>query len=148
MTIDILPTLAHLTGASLPRQKIDGRNILPLLTQPGAKSPHEVLYFYWNQELHAVRSGPWKLHLPHNYNALKAAGKDGKPGPYEQKKLPLSLFHLNNDPQEQFNVVEKHPEIVKQLMVHVEVARQDLGDSLTRHKGAGVRDPGKINPGK
>jgi len=45
-------------------RKIDGLDIRPLLTgAPGAKSPHEVYYYYLDQ-LQAVRSGPWKLFLP------------------------------------------------------------------------------------
>ncbi len=42
MTIDILPTVAALTGSKLPDHKIDGRNIWPLLSATdGAKNPHE-----------------------------------------------------------------------------------------------------------
>lgn len=145
MTIDILPTLAQITGAKLPEQKIDGLSILSLLTKPESKSPHEVLYYYWNKELQAVRSGPWKLHLPHSYSSLKAAhGKDGTPGTYEQRTIPLSLFHLVNDPEEKTNLVEKEPALVSSLMKHVEQARQDLGDSLTRQNGSGLRVPGKL----
>src|SRR5205814_4960523 len=48
MTIDIFPTLAKLTGAALPKHKIDGLDIWPLISgQPNAKSPHDALYYYW-----------------------------------------------------------------------------------------------------
>jgi len=41
MTMDVLPTLARLTGAKLPDHKIDGRDIWPLLSRnKDAKSPH------------------------------------------------------------------------------------------------------------
>ncbi|MEZ6193810.1 MAG: sulfatase [Phycisphaerales bacterium] len=42
------------------RSTIDGKDILPLLTDPDAQSPHEAFYFYHQYNLHAVRSGPWK----------------------------------------------------------------------------------------
>ncbi len=84
MTIDLLPTFARLAGADLPADRpIDGRDIWPLLSgRPGARSPHEALYFYWGRDLQAVRSGRWKLHLPHKYRSLKdRPGSGGKPGP-------------------------------------------------------------------
>lgn len=148
MTIDILPTIAHLAGAKLPTHRIDGMNIWPLFSQSGAKSPHEALYFYWNRELQGVRSGPWKLHLPHSYSSLKAApGQDGKPGPYEQKQLPLSLFHLEKDPAETTNLAAQEPEQVAKLMKLADVARSDLGDSLTKQEGGGIREPGRVKAG-
>src|SRR5438876_6911237 len=56
MTLDLLPTLAQLAGAPLPKHKIDGLDIWPLLAgQPGAKNPHEAYYFYWSRELQGVR---------------------------------------------------------------------------------------------
>ncbi len=148
MTIDVLPTLAHLAKALLPELPIDGKNAWKLLTESGATSPHDALYFYWNKELQAVRSGPWKLHLPHNYQSLKAeGGKDGKPAPYVTRKLELSLFHLGNDPAETQNLVEKEPEQLALLMKHVETARTELGDTLSKREGHGVRPAGQIPPG-
>jgi arylsulfatase A-like enzyme len=66
-TIDILPTFAALAGAPVSTDRIiDGKDIRPLLFgQPGAKCPHEAYYYYWNNALEAIRSGPWKLHFPH-----------------------------------------------------------------------------------
>ena len=145
MTIDILPTIAQLTGATLPDHKIDGISILSLLTTPDAPSPHEALNYYWNRELQAVRSGPWKLHLPHAYSSLKTApGKDGTPGAYEQRKLPLSLYSLERDPDEKANLAGTEPAVVSRLMTYVEQARQDLGDSLTKQNGSGLREPGRL----
>ena len=82
MTIDLLPTLAGLAGAPLDG-RVDGRDIWPLLSSPGAPSPHDALYFYWGDELHAVRHGNWKLHVPHGYQSLESAGNDGAPGKYK-----------------------------------------------------------------
>ena len=65
---------------------------------PDAKTPHEAFYYYWDYGLEAVRSGPWKLHLPHEYRSLAgAAGKDGQPGPYKQAKTELALYNLADD---------------------------------------------------
>ena len=51
MTIDILPTIAHLIGAKLPKHIVDGKNIWPLFVQDETKSPHEAYYFYYGNQL-------------------------------------------------------------------------------------------------
>ena len=141
MTIDLLPTLAKLAGAPVSAERvIDGRDIWPLLAgRPNARAPHDALYFYWGSELHAVRSGKWKLHLPHPYASLDVAGHDGSPGRYVRKEIPLSLFDLENDAGETTNVADRNPAVVKRLQAYVERARADLGDSLTRRVGKNVR---------
>lgn len=146
MTIDLMPTIATLAGAQAPaRGVIDGRDIWPLLAnERNAAFPHEALYFYWGTELHAIRSGRWKLHLPHPFQALEAAGTNGMPGKYVTKQLELSLFDLEKDPGETTNVAAGQPEVVSRLRHHVERAREDLGDSLTKRAGKNVRPPGRL----
>ncbi len=147
MTIDVLPTVAGFTGASLPKDRtIDGKDLRPLLSQEkGARSPHEALYIYWGGHLDAVRSGKWKLHLPHEYRSLKGQpGSGGLPGPYVQKKIELSLFDLEVDPGETKDVAAEHPGVVQHMQQLVERARQDLGDTGTARKGAGVRPPARL----
>lgn len=150
MTIDLLPTIARLAGAAVPSDRIiDGRDIWPLLAATrGAvpREPHEALYFYWGTELHAIRSGRWKLHLPHPYQSLERAGGDGTPGSYVRKEIALSLFDLEADPGETTNVAERHPGVVKTLQAIAERARDDLGDSLTGRTGKHVRPAGTIGP--
>ncbi len=151
MTIDILPTLAKLIDAPLPRNKIDGLDIWPLLSgQPGAKSPHEAYYFYWGRELQGIRSGRWKLHFPHEYRTLggKPGGRDGKPAPYQNARTGLVLYDLDTDPGETVNVAGDHPDVVKRLEALAEQARDDLGDSAMKRKGKGVREPGSLQQGE
>jgi arylsulfatase A len=146
MNIDMLPTLAALAGATVPSERpIDGRSLWPVMSgERGATAPHEVLYFYEGAELNAVRSGNWKLHLPHPYQSLEFAGRDGIPGSYVRKEIELSLFDLEKDPAESTNVSAANPEIVKRLMEYVERAREDLGDSLTKRVGKNVRPAGRM----
>ncbi len=118
MTIDFFPTIARLAGAKLPEHKIDGKDIWPLMMrEPNARSPHEALYFYWGNSLEAVRSGRWKLHLPHAYRTLsgRPGGSGGKPTRYDQAKTGLALYDLENDIGEKDNVAAKHPDVVKRL---------------------------------
>lgn len=150
MTIDLLPTLAKLAGAALPKDRLlDGRDIWPLLTaRKNAKEPHDAFYFFWGGELHAVRSGKWKLHLPHPWRDIPELGRGGQPGRTRQAQIELSLFDLEADSSETTNVAARHPEVVTQLMVYVERARTDLGDTLVKREGKNVRPAGtlKTNP--
>ena len=146
-TIDILPTIAKLTGAELPAHRIDGKDIWPLMTGvPGAKSPHEAFFYYRGFALEAVRSGKWKLHLPHSYRTLagRPGGTGGQPAKYEQAKIGPALFDLENDIGEQHDVSARHPEIVKRLMALADDMRQDLGDSAKNMTGQNRRPPGNL----
>jgi arylsulfatase A-like enzyme len=167
MAIDLLPTFAALTGASLPTRKIDGINFQSLLFgQAGARAPHEALFFYNGEELQAVRSGNWKLHFPHKYLTVTGEpGRDGKPSNFANLKpasitlsgidgiatrhgysiasIELSLFDLSKDIGEKNNVAAQHPDIVERLTKLAQTMRADLGDTLTKTKGNGVRAVGR-----
>ncbi|HSJ01239.1 MAG: sulfatase [Verrucomicrobium sp.] len=150
MTIDLLPTIAGLAKARLPESKIDGRDIWPLLSaQAGAKSPHDAYFFYYNDnELQAVMSGPWKLYFPHAYRTLngRAGGENGMPAKYEQGKVEkLELYHVESDLGEKTDVAGQHPEIMERLQKLAEGMRDDLGDSLTKRPASGARLPGRID---
>ena len=150
MTIDILPTIAHLTGAKLPEHTIDGKNIWPLIAgEAGAKSPHEAYYFYYGRELQAIRMGKWKLHFPHEYRTLagRPGGTGGTPVPYEQARIGLSLFDLENDIAEATDVSAEHPEVVAKLKMLGDQMRAELGDSATGQDGSGVRPAGQLEDG-
>lgn len=145
-TIDILPTVAKLIGAELPRQKIDGLDIWPLMSgQAGAESPHDVYYCYYGEQLQAVRSGQWKLHFPHGYRTLagRPGGKDGRPAPYSQAKIELELFDLQSDIGESIDVKQQHPDVVARLQELADAMRDDLGDQ--GKKGNGERPPGRVD---
>jgi arylsulfatase A len=142
-----LPTIAQLIGAPLPRHPIDGQNIWPLISaQPGATSPQEAYYFYWGNELQAVRSGKWKLHFPHEYQTLagRPGGTGGKPVDYRQSRIELSLFDLDEDFGETTNVAAEHPDVVQRLTQLADQMRQQLGDSATGITGQAVRAAGTL----
>jgi arylsulfatase A len=145
-TIDVLPTFAKLAGGSAPQDRIiDGLDMWPLMSGvEGAKTPHDRFYYYWNFGLEAVRSGPWKLHLPHTYQHLATPGKDGLPGKYEPVKTELALYNLVEEVGEKTDVAVANPEVVKRLLAIAEDARIDLGDSLTDRSGKNRRPPGRL----
>jgi arylsulfatase A len=103
LSMDWLPTLAHITGAELPTQmSLDGKNIIDLLSgKEGAKTPHE--YFFFGSS--AVRSGDWKYHAVEKFK-VKATARKSK-GP--------TLYNLKEDIGESKNVIDKYPEIAERL---------------------------------
>ncbi|MBC8218544.1 MAG: sulfatase-like hydrolase/transferase [Planctomycetes bacterium] len=146
-TMDILPTVAKLTGAQLPDHTIDGKNIWSLVSgEPGAKSPHEALFYYRGLALEAVRSGKWKLHLPHAYRTLagRKGGTGGRPVKYEQGKIARQLFDLENDIGEQHDLSAQHPDVVERLLALAEKMRRDIGDSAKKMTGQNRRPPGRM----
>ena len=145
-TIDVLPTLAEITQSKLPPNKLDGRSIWPLLSgQAGAKSPHAAYYFYWGRELHAVRSGQWKLHFPHSYRSLKqGGGSGGQPGAYVEKTTGLALYDLQADIGEATNVATENEDVVSRLSDLANQVRAELGDTLTKQTGSEVRPIGQV----
>lgn len=146
-TIDLLPTFASINNLDLPENKIDGVNILSLLDGTFIKPPREDFLYYYSGELIAVRKGDWKLVFPHTYRSYKdvVPGKDGFPGPYAKGIVSThELYNLAEDISEQNNVIAMQPEIVAELMILGEHAREELGDKITGVKGKAVREPGRI----
>ncbi|MBN2296114.1 MAG: sulfatase [Pirellulales bacterium] len=132
-------TVYKLALSPFPARTIDGRDIRPLLLgEKAARSPHNAFYYYFGDQLQAVRSGRWKLFLPleHPQRHPHHRGK----GP-----SPAMLFDLVADVGSQHNVAENHPQIVARLTKLANNARADLGDS--GRPGKGQRSVGRVeNP--
>lgn len=118
--IDLMPSICALTGVPLPKRKIDGKNILPIMkNKPGATSPHDYLYFFGpiQGDLQAVSKGKWKLHYEHSYHPTegKKKLKDGRFIKHDAVILKQSLYNLELDPGEKRDVSARHPKLVKEL---------------------------------
>ena len=163
--LDLLPTIAKLANAELPKAKLDGVDLSPLLLGTTEAKGRESFAYYAGSELHAVRSGKWKLHVPHEYLTVDGPpGQDGKPANfakmkpkgieesgirgiatrhgYKVAKIELSLFDLATDPGETKDVAADNPAVVKKLTALADEFRRDLGDALTAAKGSGLRAAG------
>lgn len=147
-SIDLLPTLAAITGASLPQNKIDGVNILSLMTgEKDAEPRHEFYYYYQANSLEGVQRDYWKLVLPHKFRTYRgvAPGKEGWPGQTKTDSVnKAELYDLRRDPGEWYDVAATYPEKVKELQALAEKARQDLGDDITKVAGANRRKSGNV----
>lgn len=108
--IDILATLAELTGAALgPNDAPDSFSFLPVLNgkQPKDMPVRESLVIG-----RSVRLGPWKWIDGRETKLFYRPASGTVPGPDQP---PGQLYNLLDDPQEQNNLIEEHPEIVTQL---------------------------------
>ncbi len=115
--LDLLPTLAKLARAPLPDGvTIDGKDIWPLLAG-GQDSPHEVVYFFDNQRIAAVRSGQWKYVVSTYYRTF--------PIPLEAFAGPL-LFDLARDPGETVSFIRDHHDVVQRMQGLLAAGRAEL----------------------
>jgi uncharacterized sulfatase len=94
--VDIFATAAAAAGAALPSdRKIDGVDLLPYLSGTRQGDPHSALF--WRQgHYQVVLAGAWKLQVA-------------------ERPSKTWLFHMRDDPTEQRNLSEQHPDKVREL---------------------------------
>jgi arylsulfatase A len=134
---DFLPTFVKLAGGSVPTDnKIDGRDISPLLFGRSQDSPHEAHYYFVANTLQAVRSGEWKLAI-----AAQSEGLGEPPAARSGQPFTPRLYNLKADIGERTDLAAEHPEVVARLQGLVAKMDADLG---TRGLGPSVRPPGRV----
>ena len=116
-TIDLLPTIAALTGTPLPANRtIDGLDISGLLTGTVKSVRNEFLYYSRDGTLEGLREGDWKFIEPRPAAANKAKAA---------LKPEVMLFNLASDLGETRNLAAEKPELVERLrrrMVELDAA--------------------------
>ncbi len=138
MNIDILPTVAEMVGAELPVDLVlDGRDIGGLL-RGERRSPHELLVFFNNEDVAALRTPRWKL-LLRAYYRTNYAGFDQFQN-MEMIDSPYWLLFDMQDPEpERYSVAREHPEVLAALLEALDRAREEFEPLRTR-------DPPKVVP--
>ena len=106
---DFLPTACELAGVNLPAG-LDGISYVPTLKNE-PQPEHEFLYWEFHEKggKQAVLIGNWK-------GVRLQVNKD----PYG----PLELYDLSQDPEEESNVAQDHPDIIAQMASIMEDAHQ------------------------
>ena len=116
--MDLLPTAARLAGADVPGDRaIDGVDLRAPLTGAGP-SPRQVLFYYWDNELRALRKGRYKAHFITS-------------GAYDDKEAravhdPPLLFNLAEDPGEKHDLAAAHPDIAADLVREADAHRRAM----------------------
>ena len=115
-TIDLLPTIAAITGKALPKgKKIDGVNVSGLWKGTEKNSPRtEFLHYTSRGDLEGIRSEKWKLLIK-------------KPRRNPNNKPPeVFLFDLSKDLGEQNNLAEAKPAVVRDLSARMETLDAEI----------------------
>ncbi|SDR75827.1 Arylsulfatase A [Polaribacter sp. KT25b] len=96
ISLDLMPTFIKLAGGnpSANPKPLNGVNLMPYLKGENTNSPHEILF--WQRNDAAVRKGDWKL--------IDYVTKN-----------ELHLYNLKKDIGEKINLIDKYPEIAKEL---------------------------------
>lgn len=139
-TTDVLPTFVSLAGGKVcDDERIDGRDISPLLLGESTESPHEAWFYYQGTQLQAVRSGPWKLAI-----APQSLGMGMKERPEDLRVKGVRLYNLDEEIGEITNVAGAHPDVVARLQ---KLADEMIADIGSGKPGPGVRPAGTVeNP--
>ena len=116
-TLDMMATIASLVGLEIPGDRtLDSYDLSPALFGTGP-SPRQEFYYWTRGVLHAVRSGPWKMHVrqrkPVNY------------GQWNNLESP-ELYNVETDVSEARNVAKDHPEILQRLSSMMEKHKQTV----------------------
>ena len=107
MNIDLFPTVVALARMPPPLgRKLDGRNILPLLTGAANESPHEVLYYFNHDRIAGLRTQDWKILVRADYRNIERwlPGRDIR-----------LLFDMRTDPTERYSLAEHRPDKWREL---------------------------------
>jgi arylsulfatase len=133
--IDILPTLAEISGAKLPpaaQQQIEGRSLLPLLQDPAADAADRHLF---------THVGRWpKLADPNSQKYKQAAVRNRRwslVSPDGGEKPKWQLYDLQSDYGQKQDVIEQHPQVASQLQAQFEAWWSDCLPKLVNEKVLG-----------
>ena len=115
---DLMATCADLLNVTLPDDAgEDSESMLPMLLRTGGPRAERALVHHSVDGRFAIRHGKWKLAL--------CPGSGGWSQPRDPQAArqglpPMQLYDLETDLGEQTNLVEKHPEIARQLRERLE----------------------------
>ncbi|QTD38396.1 sulfatase [Polaribacter batillariae] len=132
-TLDILPTIFHITGVALPKDRtIDGRNICYKLMPNKYENQSETFTFFYNYADNlpsAIRKGPWKLHT-------RIASQTNNNYGFEASKEKPLLFQIEKDLGERIDVAKQQPEKTSELLYELETFEKQLKEegSFWDHK--------------
>jgi arylsulfatase A len=113
--MDLFTTAVRLAGGEVPRDRpIDGVDLRAVLTS-GGRSPRQTIFYYWDNELRAVRKGRYKAHFI-------TSGGYGEGEPRREHNPPL-LFNLADDPGERSDIAALHPDVIADLVREADAHR-------------------------
>ena len=144
MNIDVFPTVLRVAGLAPPSDRvIDGRDLWGVMSGEDPSPPHEALLFFDDKVVDGVRAGRWKyyrhvdryvwpvpLDRPDTIAGRRVA-RYSYADPHSGREIRLfaedpMLYDLQVDPDEAYNVVERHGDVAAQALAYVERWEQDF----------------------
>lgn len=137
--IDLYPTLAKACGIdiNLPEdaQQMDGVSAWANLRDTRARPARdELLFWHGKGQATAIRVGDWKLHF--NYGKKPPEDPELTDGP--------TLYNLESDPLEQYNLAAKYPDKVEALLTRAKAKLSEIYENkmpLGTQPGTEVTEP-------
>jgi arylsulfatase A-like enzyme len=106
-TLDLLPTICKLAAVKVPVDRAyDGYDLSPLLRGENA-NPRNEMFYYHGTRIFAARKGDYKMYFYSN-------NPQGYPKKMEKLEAP-TLFNLQHDPGERYNLAGKHSQVMKEI---------------------------------
>lgn len=116
---DLFPTIAALTDATLPKDRvIDGRSFTPLLSEhKSANWKERPIFWYWTRKYPELYNN-----ISLQYNGYKIVGHTG----FNASITDFELYDIKNDPYELQNIVHEKTAIAQKLKKQLDSTFNDL----------------------
>lgn len=112
MGADLLPTMAAISGTSLPDGlQLDGVNLLPYLCEKKQPAPRPLFWAHKNQL--AVRQGDFKLISDTSFSEI-------------------FLYNLSVDLSEEHNIAAQHPDLVRELLIMLKEWQKEVTSDVKK----------------
>jgi hypothetical protein len=134
-----------MAGLAVP-DNLDGKSLVAKLIQNVPINVERPLFFYRSGQLRSMRKGKWKMHVPHKFVSMTdesgaIPGSGGHPGRYGPGEIGTALYDIEADPGESNDLKDEFPDVIRELMIHIEYARAHIGDELTNRVGSEATPP-------
>lgn len=102
--IDLLPTLAQLSGAAIPKQQVEGRSLLPLISNPDQQK--------WEDRFLFTHVARWKTGEEPNLSQWKNFAVRNQQYRFVRNAF---LYDMQRDPEQKINIIKDHPALIAEM---------------------------------
>ncbi|MCC7154413.1 MAG: sulfatase [Bryobacterales bacterium] len=116
--MDLVPTIAGLTGAGSTANPVDGIDAWPLFTGEKSSLDRNALLFFDSWDIQCARLGQWKLHFARDNSPPWI--EDPASGRYNLPLDPMELYDIESDPDESYECSAQNPGVVAGILAQVQ----------------------------
>jgi len=115
--MDLLPTLADLLSLNVEKG-VDGTSILPLMLDEQDTLNRDFLYWHFPH----YRGSPYSIIRGDSMKLIRKYDPEG-----------LELYNLHEDISEEKNLIEKYPELAKQMNLQLDSWLEDMDARMPKN---------------